>query len=891
MEVSNDSTLGESEVAPHAPPSGIDADAMKASIAGNLFGDVAMPLRIGRYEVREMLGAGGMGVVYAAWDPGLGRKIALKLLPQRASSSEARRTRMLREAQALAKLSHPNVVHVYEVGEQGSDVFLAMELVEGPSLREWLESTPRSTAEIERVFAQAGAGLVAAHRADLVHRDFKPSNVIVGDDGRVRVLDFGLAHGTGSGVGSTDGDSGSSEDARLTDTGAVVGTPAYMAPEQFRGEHPDARVDQFAFCVALFEAFAGARPYTHETLRDAPATAVIESWGRIPRSWRGPLRRGLETSPSSRWPSLEALLDAQRKGRRRRTAARWLGVAALVGVTIPLAARTPEPCTDLAKSPPGWTETDAAAIANAFSATNAPFADDVWLNARSNLDSFAEAWSESRSAACKNPGNPEMIRCLRRAETALEAVVDQYESVDATSVADIHPLATLLESPRACAQDPRTAFGGELGEDSLGVVARAAAELATNRAEDARRRLDLLIERESPRDTDLLAEAYRLRARANALVGNEDAALDDVARSIREASGGDTRARSLATWARLLLQAERVASALDALRLLEAHLTDHEAASGLRADLLELRGRATTGDAAVQNLRQALALREEAGDEAKRRTTRMALANALSEGTEPAELKESETLFKEELAQRRAELGDDHPMTAVALFNLGVFLADTHQQWERGEALLKEAEAIESRTLDIDAPGRARTRLKLGELAVRLGRLEEAQALVDSAWSRLRSLPSTHSDHVAARTLLADVASAREDYPGSLEHHRALAELNPRDVFVRQNIAYASTQLDDAESARKALKTARALVEVEPLPPEIAALLQLYFRSIDAEIARIEGRSADALAILDEVEADAASYDTGDDPTLTAQLALLQPELDAIRSKVAEASR
>ena len=172
-EVSTDNTRSDSDLGPHAPDGGVIADAMRAAIASELFGAAASgPLRVGRYEVQEALGEGGMGVVYAARDPQLGRRVALKLLTPHASHDPRRRDRMVREAQALAKLSHPNVVHVYEVGEHEDRIYVSMELVEGISLKEWLEAEDRDLNSIQEVFSQAGAGLAAAHAADLVHRDF-----------------------------------------------------------------------------------------------------------------------------------------------------------------------------------------------------------------------------------------------------------------------------------------------------------------------------------------------------------------------------------------------------------------------------------------------------------------------------------------------------------------------------------------------------------------------------------------------------------------------------------------------------------------------------------------------------------------------------------------------
>ncbi|HEY0097284.1 MAG TPA: serine/threonine-protein kinase, partial [Archangium sp.] len=228
-----------------------------------------------RYVVLDPLGEGGMGMVYAAYDSVLDRKVALKLLPPGdadagpEATSGSGRARLLREAQAMARLSHPNVVAVYDVHQHEAQVFMAMELVDGQTLLQWEREQPRGWRELLTAFLAAGRGLAAAHAAGLVHRDFKPTNVLVGKDGRVRVTDFGLArpHNAPAELGADTPapDTGpvkghSLLELNLTQRGAVRGTPAYMAPEQFRGATADVRSDQFSFAVSLWEALHGERP-------------------------------------------------------------------------------------------------------------------------------------------------------------------------------------------------------------------------------------------------------------------------------------------------------------------------------------------------------------------------------------------------------------------------------------------------------------------------------------------------------------------------------------------------------------------------------------------------------------------------------------------------------
>jgi len=240
---------------------------------------------VGRYVVLDVVGEGGMGVVYSAFDPELDRKVAIKLLQAKPGGSTGEQAWLVREAQALARLSHPNVVAVHDVGTlPGDRVFIAMELVDGVTLRAWLK-TPRSWREVLPIMRAAGAGLAAAHAAGLVHRDFKPDNVIVGNDGRVRVMDFGLARAQldGPAMRSSDVaiDSRSPLSDKLTIAGTVVGTPAYMAPEVYQGDAADARTDQFAFGIALYEALYRTRPYEKLDLKQATATTRPISESRL----------------------------------------------------------------------------------------------------------------------------------------------------------------------------------------------------------------------------------------------------------------------------------------------------------------------------------------------------------------------------------------------------------------------------------------------------------------------------------------------------------------------------------------------------------------------------------------------------------------------------------
>jgi len=341
--------------------------------------------KLGRYLMLDKLGEGGMGVVHAAYDPELDRKVALKILSARFNTSAAgpAKQRLVREAQAMARVSHPNVIAVHDVGEVNDQVFVAMELVDGGTLNRWFKDTQRTWKEILKVFVDAGRGLGAAHSAGLVHRDFKPDNVLIGLDGRVRVTDFGLArlvNGprqeetplTPSGepqpaLHRSAEDSSRMLEAQLTQVGAVMGTPAYMSPEQHLGEVPDARSDQFSFCAALFWALFRKRPFDPQVLaavagrhlgagnseagtkverpnlvkerQSIPGKGIILDPPRepkVPKYVRRALMRGLAIHPDDRFPTMEALLKTLSRDPRK-TQQRYLlgaGAALLTGVVV-----------------------------------------------------------------------------------------------------------------------------------------------------------------------------------------------------------------------------------------------------------------------------------------------------------------------------------------------------------------------------------------------------------------------------------------------------------------------------------------------------------------------------------------------------------------------------
>jgi predicted Ser/Thr protein kinase len=354
--------------------------------------------KVGRYTLLELLGSGGMGVVFTAYDEELDRKVAIKFL-QRSGAAQA--GALLREAQAQARLAHPNVIHVYEVGVADGRVFLAMEFVRGLGLREWSRAG-RSRAEVVEVFVQAGRGLAAAHAAGLVHCDFKPENVLVGQDGRVRVLDFGLARHSGARVEDAPGG----------------GTPGYMAPEQFEGREVDARSDQFSFCVALFEALYGQRPFVGGSL---PALMLAVTGGevaaaageaRVPARLRRAVRRGLARVPAERHAGMTALLT-ELELVQPRPRGRW-AIAAAVSAALTTSAwwaasggeDAAAACaaTAAAEVAAVWGEAPRAAIGRVFAATELAYAADSFERTARLLDAYVDAWAQVRQTDVRAGG-------------------------------------------------------------------------------------------------------------------------------------------------------------------------------------------------------------------------------------------------------------------------------------------------------------------------------------------------------------------------------------------------------------------------------------------------------------------------------------------------------
>jgi eukaryotic-like serine/threonine-protein kinase len=470
---------GSAQVQPRAP-----APAPEAT--GPL--TLARGTSVGRYTVLALLGRGGMGEVYSAYDPELDRKIALKLLLAAKGTGDARaQGRLLREAKAIARLSHANVIVVHDAGTFEDRVFVAMEFVDGHTAKEWLAGKPRTRAEILDVFVSAARGLGAAHAAGLVHRDFKPHNVMVGKDGSVRVMDFGLARQISASPEAESVDATAAlegallDDVALTRTGEIVGTPLYMAPEQFKAGPTDARTDQFSFCVALYQALYAAHPFGGTALpaliadvlagnvHPAPPKQDVPAW------LRRVLLRGLSPDPAARWPSMHELIaalgrDPARNRRRWAIAAGATLLVAAAGVTL---VRGPRRAESLCRGGPArlagiWEPADAPAgtrsrqdvVHAAFLRTGRASAGETWDRVAPLLDSYAARWLAMYRDTCeathvRGEQSAETLdlrmSCLDQRRVALGALTDVLSNADAVAVNSAVDAANALPAIDGCA--------------------------------------------------------------------------------------------------------------------------------------------------------------------------------------------------------------------------------------------------------------------------------------------------------------------------------------------------------------------------------------------------------------------------------------------------------
>jgi tetratricopeptide (TPR) repeat protein len=514
--------------------------------------------RIGRFVPIECIGKGGMGVVWSAYDPELDRKVAIKLIAGDAHGAGTRgvhaATRMLREARALAKLTDPNVVAVYDVGTQDDALYIAMEFVEGETLDRRL-ATQMPWRDVLAIFVAAGRGLAAAHAAGLVHRDFKPSNVVVTPTGRVVVLDFGLARPPVAATHEVVEAAGL--DPRATEGGALLGTPAYMSPEQWRGHAVDARSDQFNFCVALWEALCRAHPFdktstlvlaqsvTNGRLREPPTSIDV------PARIIAVLRRGLSKEPDARWPSMDALLAALGTGERRSMPyVLGLGAAsacALAWISLSAAKAPDDPCAATsARAEAVWNDARKDAARSAFASTGVAFAEDSWTRVDAALDAYARAWTASATDACvaaerKTIGAEQaalQTACHGEALHRFDALVQRLGHASVEGVIRATDAVAGLPQLERCADLARLSATDHGADDEEAAAIRAllveldaALDVADDELSQALDAAARRIDGPNPLPPALGAEVLAARARITWRSGKPDASIADLDRA------------------------------------------------------------------------------------------------------------------------------------------------------------------------------------------------------------------------------------------------------------------------------------------------------------------------------------------------------------------------
>ncbi|HEV3032242.1 MAG TPA: serine/threonine-protein kinase [Polyangia bacterium] len=747
--------------------------------------DVALArgMALGRFVVLGLVGRGAMGEVYGAYDPELDRKIAIKLVRSDGRSDTVEgRTRLMREAQATAKVSHPNVVVVYDAGTFGERVFIAMEFVEGHTLRYWLQEKERPWSEILEVFLAAGRGLAAAHERELVHRDFKPDNVMVSTGGQVRVMDFGLArivdgkHPSTQGptaravVGSPEGAAAAPLDVdataavggppiggalasrttslafrdKITMTGSLLGTPAYMSPEQFHGRLADARSDQFSFCVALHEGMFGARPFSGRTFEELAQNVVkgnvvdAPTSKRVPANVRRALERGLRVNPDERFPSMHDLLSEIERG----VGSGRGGFA--MGATAKLAGVWEAPIAGQPVSTP-----EKEAIRTAFLATGKAYADATFAGASAVLDRFADRWSEIYVDICE--------ATHVRGEQSAEAL-DLRMTALMEGLEDLKALCRLLREPT-----------GEVVENAV----NAAHALGTlERCQDVALLRAIV---RAPEDVATRAAVERLRTRIVNLrafrrVGRIADGLEAASPLVDEARSvgyGPVLAEALVLDGFLLNEFGRgdAASAAFNEAIWVAELARHDEVAAEAATMLTylagyLHGRHEVAE--IWSRHTETLLRRMGGhdelwgwylnDRAAVRAQQGRLVEAIADSHLA-------------VAAKERALGPDAPDVALSVSNLADYLA---VQCELDEALPTSQRAVDivSAALGLAHPLTAVILSNHAELLCHVGRFDEARVAVTQALAVLEpeSDPSALSLTYALRTLgLCHLAADRWD--------------------------------------------------------------------------------------------------------------------------------
>ncbi len=708
---------------------------------------------VGRYLIADVLGQGGMGVVYRAFDPDLNRPVALKMMKimrqpgQNTDDCTADRSRLLREAQALAQLSHPNVVTVHDVGTFEDVVFLAMELVEGQTLRQWLTQQNPSADEKLTALMAAGRGLAAAHQVGIIHRDFKPDNVIIGSDGRVRVLDFGLARAADLSpsesqlplseesedwpeAGELSADRSGSVNflsSDLTAAGAVMGTRNYMAPEQFEAGALDARTDQFAFAVVLFEALQGFRPFQAKSnrllVRRMKVGRVEQSQDqRVPNWIMQVLLRGLAGDPAQRYGSMseiiEALANDPTQARRARRAARRKKLSIVAGLMVFVGSlifglwygmtKGSRLCRAAENRMQGvWDDEIKDGIEAKFLATGRPYARDTSQRVSERLDRYAQAWVGMRTEACEathvhGEQSAAMLdrrmQCLNRRLAELKALTKLFGKKTDVGLLD-RAVAVTIALPHLdrCADTESLNAAVPLPRDPKlrARIAHWQARLEDAAALGGAAKYQAALELAEAIVKETVSVSYApIRARSLYLQGTQQAALGQTqpaGQSLQQAIETAAVAKdddlmvdaAIALIFNLGNKQARHAEALMLSKMVGAQVTRIGGRPDLRADLLNQQGNILNEQGEYRQaqvvLTRALTLQQEhfGPDHLNAATTRNTLALVLKK---MGRYREAQEHYQQALATYQKVLGPAHPDVAMCMTNLAWVLRMQDQQ-------------------------------------------------------------------------------------------------------------------------------------------------------------------------------------------------------------------
>ena len=847
---------------------------------------------LGRYLVLEQLGAGGMGIVYSAYDPELDRKVALKLLRP---SLVADQTRLRREAQAMARLQHTNVVAVHDVGLYRDRMFVAMELVNGTTLSQWLKERPRSYPAILDVFRQAGRGLAAAHAVGLMHRDFKLSNVLIGPDGRVRVVDFGLARAVPSSGGehsdqppSTTSMSGGEHSAQppptdsiselhvlgatITCSGAFIGTPTYMAPEQFLGLPTDARTDQFSFCVALYRALFGERPFggedlatisdevTHGRLRALPKDSRVPSWvAQV-------VLRGLAIDPSHRWPSMDALLVALARDPAK-TKSRWLwgslafvALASLIVGYATLQRRGAMVCRGAERKLVGvWDDERKRAVHASFAATGNSSAEEVFQTVTRAFDAYASQWVTAHTRACEatrilREQSEELLdlrmECLDERLQEVEAQVDLFSAADAGVIAQAAQMAASLTSLRGCSDlaalraplrppaDPRTRTrveevrkkiarakvlqGAGKFAEALAVAAPTAAEARDLKywplESDALLRLGLIQQASSQLETaETTLEDAAFAARAGRDVSNEQL----VAAAMAKLKTGRLQYDEAHRWLRRGFAASTSVGDSDeqSLATLLGAASVLATARGSRAEALDYSKRV-------------VAIRERV-DGPESYTFGAALVDLGAKHASLGEYEKAKPLIRRGQPILERQLGPESPSVGWALFHLG-YAHRRLREYDDAVLCFRRSLDIQQKAFGPMHPRLASVLGNLGDVLVAQGKYEEALQTFQREWAIAQTLPPQHPERGCALTSMGDVLRLKGKRNEALDYYRrglSILEKNEgQDSMIASAlVGIGLTELDGHAPARALAVLEQAVVIREKHTADVGGLAEARF--------------------------------------------------------------